>query len=111
MTTSVIEVSPIYKFSGTCAYKETREFTITVDKPGELHIEIEWNNAGNDLDMWLLDPSGKEVAYSAGSEPHEEITISIGEGGKGKYTLVIAGYRVSGTQEFSGTCNYPISPV
>jgi PKD repeat protein len=101
------EVEVMQIFEGSCRDKERVEFGVSMDSPGTIKVTLDWDNPENDLDLFLIDESGKIIASSTGTMNHEEITAQVSAG---VYTVRVYGYSVVGEQEFEGTCNYPINP-
>lgn len=92
-------------FSGSIRGQKTKNHTISVSG-GIIDLSLTWNNSA-DLDLFLLDSGGSQVASATTSGQPETISFDTG-GASGSYTIRIisnaarsnnAGYTVTATYE------------
>ncbi|MEU2953929.1 S8 family serine peptidase [Streptomyces xanthochromogenes] len=80
--------------TGTIKAGETQTSTVTIGA-GVEHLDVSIGNtsdAGADLDLYVLDQSGKAVAQSTTSSSNE--SVSLVKPAAGTYTIQVAGYAV-----------------
>jgi len=73
------------------AANKTTTHSITVGGPGVINIEVGWNNAAGDFDLYLYNPSGQQVAKATSGKLNPE-TISYPVSAAGAYSLKILAY-------------------
>ena len=128
-TTSTTLVTTTKSFSGTVNVSvdpavNDKQF-VTIDVPTgatTVAAHIEWSDAnGSDIDLYLYDPSGREVTKSTNDSTMSFEDVTVSSGGTdpmgaasglpaGAWTLEIRGWLVTAPEPFTGTSTV-ISPA
>ena len=98
-----------YPFENEISDKDEISYTIKVDKEMPLDIVVSWNDASDNLDIYLYNELDEEISYSmSNTGTSESITF---ETYSETCTLKIFGTEVASSNsiDFFGSCNYPLS--
>ncbi|MDF2628774.1 MAG: hypothetical protein K0R39_2605 [Symbiobacteriaceae bacterium] len=100
-TTNVTET-----FLGTVASGASKYYYIDVTAGGTVSLNLNWTTTTSDIDLYLTNPSGTQVASAAGTARPEVITYTAAT--TGRYRVQVKSYSgASGT--FTLTATHPIN--
>lgn len=88
---------------GSVAGKAEQLYNVTVSG-GVIDLSLTWDNS-NDLDLYLYNPSGTEVAKGISTSKPETLSYDTG-GAAGTYQIKVYNYSTSGTANFTVTATY-----
>lgn len=96
------------KFTGNVSKSGTADanYYIDVTAAGTVTLKLEWASSTNDLDMYLYNPSGTEVARAYTTACPENLTYNATT--TGRYRVRVNAY--SGSSNFTLTATHPINP-
>jgi vibriolysin len=89
--------------SGSVDGKGEKLYNLTVSG-GTIDLSLTWDNT-NDLDLYLYNPSGTEVAKGISTSKPETLSYDTG-GASGTYQIKVYNYSSSGTANFTLTADY-----
>ena len=77
----------VFEGSGSPTSKAFQVHSFVVSNPKHLRIELDWDNAAADLNVFLKNPAGTTVAFSNGSSKPEVIDFDAGVTGTWKVSV------------------------
>ncbi|HWI65075.1 MAG TPA: S8 family serine peptidase [Symbiobacteriaceae bacterium] len=118
-------------FTGTVASAASKDFYIDVTKTGTITASVNWATTTSDIDLYLYNASGTQVAkadsgtarpetitYSATATGRYRLRVTSYSGASGNFTLtathpidtaLTAAYNVGGTAAAGGTYNHTLT--
>jgi len=94
-------------FTGSLSSGSSKSLYIDVSAPGSVSVSLTWPTSSTDLDLYLYNPSGTQVASSASVANPESISFSAVT--TGRYRIKVLSYW--GTSSYTVRASHPINPA